>query len=182
METVIQTISTAAALVALLLIWQQLRYQSKQMKFEALTQLHQQITGDTMHEALRFIYASEPNDLAHPKSEEELKKLEFVLITYDLVGFRVRQGVLPEGATLETEWAILLNLWPQVQPFIELERQLRGGAPYKQHFEWLVKRAEDFKRRHYPKCELRIHKREFGEVTTDNSAQHAPADRVAQCV
>ena len=174
METVIQTISTAAALVALLMIWQQLRYQSKQMKYDALTQLHQQITSDTMHEALRFIYASDPNHLAHPKSEDELKKLELVLITYDLVGFRVRQGVLPESATLETEWAILLSLWPQVQPFIELERQFRGGVPYKQHFEWLVKRAEDFKRQHYPKCELRIHKREFGKATTDDRARVTP--------
>ncbi len=156
METVIQIISTVAGLVALLLIWQQLRYQSKQMKFEALTQLHQQITGDAMQEALRFVYASEPNSLAHPKSEDELKKIELVLIAYDLVGFRVRQGVLPENATLETEWMILTSLWPQVQPFIERERQLRGGVPYKQNFEWLVKRAEEFKRRHYRECEVKI--------------------------
>ena len=166
MDIVIQAIGTVAALIALLLIWQQLRYQSKQVKLEALTQLHQQLDSDGMQEALRFVYTSDPNHLAQPKSEDELKKIESVLIAYDLVGYRVRQGVLPEAATLETEWAVLLTLWPQVQPFVERERALRGNVCYKQHLEWLVMKAGDFKRRHYPNCEPRIFRREFGQATT----------------
>ncbi len=168
METIIQVISTAAAIVALFLIWLQLRTQSKQMKFDALTELHKQLNTSFIREALRFIYASEADDLANPKSEDELEKIEFVLETYDLIGFRIRQGVLPKDATLATEWTILMRLGEKLQPFIEREEK-RRCIPYKEHFMWLVKRAKEWQERRYPGYKPKIVKYIFGKAKEANT-------------
>ena len=171
MEILIQSVSTLAAIIALLLIWVQLKYQNKQMKYQALTQLHQELIGHTIQKALRFIFSSEPNDIAHPRSEEDLERIELVLNTYDLIGFRVKQDLLPRDDTLKTEWMLLLPLGLKLQEFIGCEKVLRGGAPYKAHFEWLVKMAEEFKAKNYPNCNIRAFGREFGLSKQDASDQ-----------
>ena len=161
MGVAIQLVSMLAAIVALFLIWFQLKYQSKQMKFEALTQLHEILISPSMQDALRFVYSEEPIYLANPKTPGELEKVELVLNTYDLIGLRVREGLLPEETTLVTEWGILLRVQGQLQPFIEQERMLRNGVPFKENYEWLVKRAKEFRNERYPKCDPRPFKRQF---------------------
>jgi ADP-ribose pyrophosphatase YjhB (NUDIX family) len=163
MEIAVQLISAATAIIALLLIWLQLSYQTKQMRFEALTQLHQELIKPEMQKALRFIYNSDPEKLSNPTSEEAFIFIESVLNMYDLIGFRLRQGVLPRKATLETEWMVLLRIWPQLKPFIEAERLRRGNRFYKEHFEWLVNQAEQFKEQHYPGFISKIYKQTFEE-------------------
>lgn len=141
-----QVVSTAASVLALLMIWVQLRYQSRQVEFECLTHLHQELLAAPMQEALRFVHSCDAHDLLHPKTEGDLEKIEIVLNTFDLVGFRVRKGVIPKKATLETEWMILLPLWSKISPFIEEQRRRRANNLYKQNLEWLVKRPILLKR------------------------------------
>jgi ADP-ribose pyrophosphatase YjhB (NUDIX family) len=119
------------------------------MMFDALTDLHKQLLSEEMQEALRFVYDTEKSYLAKPKYANHLRMIELVLNTYDLIGFRVRKKVLPKEATLETEWKILLSVWPQLEPFVNNTRRSRGDIPYKEHFIWLVgearKRHTDYK-------------------------------------
>jgi hypothetical protein len=153
--------STFLACIALVLLWWQLRYQNKQMHFAAMTQLHQEIIGPTIQRAIRYIYSKQPQDLAESLSEEELEKVELVLNTYDLIGHKVRKGVLPEQSTLETEWPVLLRLSQKLGPFIVQERQRRGEVPYKANFEWLVIRAESLRKKKFPQCQPQIFVRSF---------------------
>ena len=142
MQTTIQIVSALAALIALLFVWRQLR-------FNQLTDLHKQLLADDMQEALRFVYSVDPDMLADAIGRD-LKMLELVLNTYDLIGFRVRRKVLPKGATLETEGKILLRVWKQAKLFIDKERVRRKDKSYKQHFEWLMRKARKRHRRYVP--------------------------------
>jgi 8-oxo-dGTP diphosphatase len=135
MQTAIQIVSMLAALIALLLVW-------RQLLFNQLTDLHKQLLADDMQEALRFVYSVDP-DLLADASGRDLKMLELVLNTYDLIGFRVRRKVLPRRATLETEGKLLLRVWQQAKPFIDKERERRKDDSYKKHFEWLCDRARE---------------------------------------
>jgi hypothetical protein len=164
--------STFLAVIALVLLWWQLRYQNKQMHFAAMTQLHQEIIGSTIQRAIRYVYSKQSHDLAGPLSEDELEKVELVLNTYDLIGQKIRQGVLPEYSTLEIEWPVLLRLSQRLGPFIGQERQRRGGVPYKANFEWLVSKAELFRKKEYPNCTPKIFVRDF-----DNDVPHRMIDR-----
>lgn len=159
--------STFIAVIALVLLWWQLRYQNKQMHFAAMTQLHQEIIGSTIQRAIRYIYSKQPHELAGPLPEEDLEKVELVLNTYDLIGHKVRRGVLPEDSTLEIEWPVLLRLSQRLGPFIVQERERRGEVPYKANFEWLVTRAELFRKKKHPQCEPKIFVRDF-----ENDAPH----------
>lgn len=149
MEISLQFIAAATAIIALFLIWRQLRCQNRQIMFDALTDLHKQLLSEEMQKALRFVYNTENSYLAKPKYASHLRMIELVLNTYDLIGFRVKKKVLPKEATLETEWKILLRMWPQLELFITNKREERGNIPYKEHFIWLVeearKRHPDFK-------------------------------------
>jgi len=165
--------STFLAVIALVLLWWQLRYQNKQMHFAAMTQLHQEIIGSTIQRAIRYIYSKQSRDLAGPLSEEELEKVELVLNTYDLIGHKVKQGVLPEHSTLEIEWPVLLRLSQRLRPFILQERQRRGEVPYKANFEWLVTRAELYRKKKHPQCEPKIFVRDF-EDDASHQAIGAP--------
>lgn len=171
-----QVISSVAAVVALFLIWRQLRYQNIQNRLVALSQLHEELMRVDMQRALRFIYANPPERLARPQSSSELEALEAVLNAYDLIGFRIRQGVLPVDAAVETEWMILRRLWPQLALFIENERELRGGVPYKEHFEWFVRKAEEYSRQRYPNTECPVFAREFETGTLSTAAVDGPGN------
>jgi len=59
-NTIIQIISALAAVIALIFIWNQLRQQTKQLKFEALTQLHQEVWSKDFRKALELIFKGDP--------------------------------------------------------------------------------------------------------------------------
>ncbi len=150
MVIVIQIAGIAIAAVGLLLIWQQLRLGNKQAKFQALTELHKELISKDMQEALRLIYSKEPDELATP-SIDELPKIQLVLNTYDLIGFRVKQKIIPKKETLQTEWMVLLRIWKKLKKFVEKHRTFCGkSVPYKKYFEELCKMAERFQKEHYP--------------------------------
>jgi len=65
------------------------------------------------------------------------------------MGVRVQEGVLPKKEALKTEWKLLVFLWKRIKTFIQRERE-RRGIPYKEHFEWLVREAEEYKKKYYP--------------------------------
>ena len=94
MEIWLQSSAAAAAIGTLALIWWQLRIQSRQAMFEALTRLHDVLTGTELQGDLRLIYAGDPEVMKDPKSAQVLQSIERVLNIYDLIGFRAKQGVL----------------------------------------------------------------------------------------
>ncbi|WP_182884456.1 hypothetical protein [Microbispora sp. H10885] len=148
--TVAAAVSSIAAVAALGLVLLQLRNQGRQLKQMALTTLHEELLKPEMQKAIRSIYAATPQELAVPKNDEELERIESVLNQYDLIGSRTQCGVIPKDQTLATEWSIVLRLWHQLSLFIERETHLRGGGPYKSGFKWLVEMSEQYRLEHYP--------------------------------
>jgi 8-oxo-dGTP pyrophosphatase MutT (NUDIX family) len=143
-ETAAKIAQIAGALVAvttLVFILWQLRLRNKQMRFQALTELHKELIGPAVQESLRFIYSHTPGELTRPRSEDELSRIELVLNTYDLIGFRIRKHVLPKKETLETEAMLLLRIWSQLKDFVERQRRLRNDPSYKEHLQWLANKA-----------------------------------------
>ncbi len=149
------------AIIALLMIWKQLKYQNQQLKYHSLSELHKDIIGPRMHDAFQFIYANTSSDLAVPKNEKELEKIELILNTYDLIAVKLAQGFLPEKETLETEWIVILRIWEKLNEFIKKERELRGNVFYKKHFELLVEKALDYQKNNYPHSNIVIFKRKY---------------------
>jgi methionyl-tRNA formyltransferase len=154
MQTVIATISAAvssiAAILALVFVSFQLRNQNRQLRQTALTSLHEQLLRPDIQRAIRTIYAAEPQELEQPQSLDILEQIELVLNQYDLIGSRIKCGVVPEQQTLETEWPVVLRLDHQLRPFLIAEARLRGDAPYKPGFELLVAKATQYRNRHFP--------------------------------
>lgn len=140
METdIFQVISTLVAVVALIFIWHQLRQQTKQLKLEALTEIHKEVRTKDFREALEMIFNGDPR---YEKKEIE-GSIRLVAGLYDLLGVRVQEGVLPRDETLKTEWKVLIFLWKRIKRFILLERK-RRQVPYKKHLEWLANEAKDY--------------------------------------
>ncbi len=160
-----QGIGLIAGIIGLFFIWWQLRLQSKQMKFQALTELHRELLSKDMQEALRFIFTHDCSGLF--QSEEDFAKVEHVLSVYDLIGLRLGQKVLPEQPLLETEWAILLRIWRRTEPFIREQRQVRNDVCYKKRFQQLVDKAHIFNQKNYPNTspELFDYRKEFLDKT-----------------
>lgn len=130
---------------------QQLIAQNKQSMFDSLTRLHHELIGIETQKALRLIYSycDDPNRLVRDTepgslaiSYENLHSIELLLNSYDLIGFRVKQEVIPKDAVLETESMILLRIWKCVENFINAERDRRNDPKYKKPLECLVKEAE----------------------------------------
>lgn len=170
MSETVATISAAAsamaAVVAIILIYLQVRAQNKQLRQSALISLHEEILQSEIQRAIRFVYASRPEDLAHPQSEEALERIELVLNRYDLIGSRMRHGVIPRKLTLQTEWPVVLRLNAQLSYFIESETDLRGtGTPYKPGFKWLVGESSKYQKRKHPSSLPRVFPRAYSPPT-----------------
>ena len=149
MDINIQVISVLASIGVLILIWRQLRLQTKQAKFDTLTQIHQEVCTQEFRDALAIIFSVKPHELSNSNSQEIIDSIGTATGLYDLVGVRVQEGVLPKRATLKTEWKILVPLWDHVKGFVYNEREQRG-LPYKEHFEWLAGEAKKYWEKHYP--------------------------------
>src|SRR5664280_35616 len=93
------------------LLCYQLWLQHRQSKFQALTELHREVLLSPMRDGLRNIYKRVDDNKGLPEDKQERGGIELVLDTYDLVGFRVAQSVLPRDATLETEWSVVWRVW-----------------------------------------------------------------------
>jgi hypothetical protein len=131
-----------------------LELQLRQLRFNSLTALHQELISPAMQRALRFIFNTEPDALTRPRDEDDLEQVELVLRTFDLLGHRLQSGVLPVEETLQTEWITVLAVWPRLVPFVEMMQKERN-VPYKRYFRWLAERAEEYRRQHYPHVEIR---------------------------
>lgn len=143
----VQIVTALAGIAGLFLIWKQLKHQNKQMMYQVLTELHEKVISRPMKEAMFLVNNTCPKKLADPKSREQLEKIEMVLNFYDLIGFRVKKGVLPEEDVLETEWPVLLRLRKQLALFIENEKKLRGHEYFKTFFLELAEKADDYRKK-----------------------------------
>jgi hypothetical protein len=158
LSTIIELAAAVTGMIALLLIVLQLRQQTKQQKFEALSQVHQEVAKPEFREALRTVFAVSPDELASTTSNDLMQSIDDATAVYDLVGLRIQEGVLPKEATLKTEWKILVPLWRHVEGFVKEERK-RRGMPYKEHFEWLAMEAERYRSKYFPESSPTIVKR-----------------------
>ena len=151
-------------------IWWQLKCANTQRRFDALTILHGNLYGPSMLEALRFIYSKTPNELAEPVSEDELNKIEHVVNSFDLVGFKIAKGVLPRRDTLATEWRVLLRLSVKLSKFLDKETEIRCGGPYKEHLRILIAEAEEYRKRHFPEYKVEFFSRALpkGDAATSD--------------
>jgi hypothetical protein len=118
-KTISETITALVAVIGVPVVWNQFRLQHRQALYEALTDLHNQVASQPIREGLQSIYRMSPGAKILSKDKHEKNCMELVLDTYDLVGFRVKKGVLPEKATLETEWSVVLRVWKHVENFVK---------------------------------------------------------------
>jgi hypothetical protein len=158
LTTIIELATAVTGIAALLLIVLQLRQQTKQQRFEALSQVHKEVAEPEFRDALRAIFAVPPEELTSTTSFDLMQSIDDATAVYDLVGLRIQEGVLPKEATLKTEWKILVPLWQHVEGFVKKERE-RRGMPYKEHFEWLAGEAEKYRRKHFPESNPKVVKR-----------------------
>ncbi|TMQ96803.1 hypothetical protein ETD83_20825 [Actinomadura soli] len=156
-------ISSTTAVIALLLVWFQLRTQSRQLRQVALAGLHEELLSAEMQRAIRAICQFNPQELEIPRSERILEQVELILNRYDLIGMRVKCRVIPKSQAISSEWQVVLRIDHQLRQFIDAERQRRNGGPYKPGFEWLVTEARNYKLRHYPDTQIRPFRRIFNE-------------------
>lgn len=154
-------VSGFAAVIALLLVWAQLRYQGRQLRQSALMDLHKDLIRPDTQRAIRFIYSRPPKDLERPESQDVLNQIELVLNQYDLLGIRMQCGAIPCSEALATEWQVTLRLWHQLAGFCRSESSRRGGAPYKAGFEWLVEKSREYQRQHHPEVTIKPFARTF---------------------
>ena len=70
MDINIKIISLLASIGVLILIWRQLRLQTKQAKFNTLTQIHQEVCTKEFRNALAIIFSVNSHELANTKSKE----------------------------------------------------------------------------------------------------------------
>jgi hypothetical protein len=131
--------------LGVIFIWQQLRSQVKQMKFEAFTQLEQELNKPDIRDALEIVYTSDSNQLTHLRGKE-LKKVESLVHMFELIGFRLKHKALPDAA-VEILSPTLFRLWPKLKLFLDKEKERRGGIPYNEDIRYLVKRAEEYQKR-----------------------------------
>jgi hypothetical protein len=170
-------LSTFGATVSVLLVWRQLREQSRQLRYSALTDLHEKVIQPEMQTALRRIFAAKPDDLQYPANEETLNDLELVLSFYDLVGARVRFGVIPYAETMSTEWSTVLRIKSQLDPFLAVEAA-RREIPYKSDFLWLAAQSERLRQREYPNVGIKAFKRDFTASKWAATGSHGRAPAI----
>ncbi|MEU8139946.1 DUF4760 domain-containing protein [Streptodolium elevatio] len=154
-------VSSTAAVVALILVWLQLKVQSRQARQAALSALHEELVSLPMQRAIRALYRYEPTDLATPGTEEVLETIEFVVNRFNFIGYRVETGVVPANDVLRTEWQAVIRLSHQLQPFMEAEAARRNGAPYSTSFQSLVTRARQYGEAHHPQVRVEPFRRHF---------------------
>jgi hypothetical protein len=144
--SVAEVVTTCATTAGIILILRQFRLQLLQSKYQALNDLHSQVLSQTMREGLQGIYKMEKDAEFLSKDKYQRDSMELVLDTYDLVGFRVREKVLPEEATLETEFSVILRIWDHAEKFVRQERlrrkKLNYPDYYKKNLEWLATKAK----------------------------------------
>jgi ADP-ribose pyrophosphatase YjhB (NUDIX family) len=163
-QTVCTIVTTVIAAIGAPLIFYRLYLQYRQSKYTALTELHTNVMFSSIREGVQFIYKRDKADVTLPADKKQRDEIEQVLETYDLIGFRVKKGVLPRAATLETEWSVVWRVWYQMKAFIDAENNNRK-APYKKHLEWLANKAEKYRKsKKYDEPQI-LHSASSGVVT-----------------
>jgi hypothetical protein len=149
-----------------IILWQQLKCANDQRRFEAHQRVANDMNGQEIQDALRFIYSTDSADVTMPKSKADRDTIEKVLNRIDLIGAGVRQGALRDEIVLDTEWHVILRVWFCTRLFIEREREIRLNPLYKEHLEWLVAQAQSYKRWRCPDLVLRIYRDDYESQST----------------
>ncbi len=170
-------VTSIISLVGIVLVLISLRNSIRQTKFNMLMHIQAMVLQPDVQRAMRELHALEAEAVCDPQSPAELERVELVLRTYDILGHRLRCGVLPLEETLETEAIPILSLWPKLRGFVECRARFRS-VPYKPHLQWLVERADDYRVRHFPNAKLGTWVWQFASSDATPQRQAAPGTSI----
>ncbi len=110
---------------------------TKQWKGDALHRLHERLIEPETQQALRTIFAANPEEFLDPDDTRLRDAAERVLNLYDLIGKRIQADTIPKDAVLDSEWPTILRVAQQIGMFLQKERERRHTI-YKDGFAWLL--------------------------------------------
>jgi ADP-ribose pyrophosphatase YjhB (NUDIX family) len=124
-------VTTIAACAAYFLV-------QRQWRSDALHREHIELLKPDVREALRTVFAAQPEEFLERQDIRLLNAAEKVLDMYDLIGHRLMAGAIPREATVDSEWPTVLRIAQRLQLFIDKTREERN-SDYKQGFRMLVR-------------------------------------------
>ena len=139
-----QIISAAAAAFGLILLSLQLYLQRRYEKNRVVAQLFEEMVTPDFQDKLHFIYSKAPDDLvlAHLDSDQRAL-IEEVTARFEMLGVKVRKGVVPKKETVEIFYDWVIRCAQQLRPHIEDQRRRRGRTDkYRRNFDWLAKECK----------------------------------------
>ena len=132
--TAIQTVLIAAGLVyGFRQVQEARRARESAVILDVFQRLHSRDASRRRHR----IYHELPDigESLPPDLEDDLRQ---VINEFDLLGYLVVNGVLPQDAVLELYYATVIRVWRATSPYIQAQRESRGTL-YAQYFERIVR-------------------------------------------
>ena len=136
--TIFALIGAITAVATAVAAWAAYYLVQRQWRSDALHREHIELLKPDVREALRTVFAAQPEEFLERDDIRLLNAAEKVLDMYDLIGHRLSVRAIPRGATVESEWPTVLRIAQQLKMFIDktaAERQ----TDYKEGFRLLVR-------------------------------------------
>ncbi len=131
--------------IALIFLTIQIFIQNKQLKYNQLDSLHEQLISIDLKKIIYRLYNEfELNYSNQNLNFEERLEIEYILNTFDLIGYRIKKGILPKNDILATEWRVIHKLWQLLEQYITDRRKNDGDNTYKEYFDWLNKETTKY--------------------------------------
>lgn len=128
--------------------------QNRHTKLSALLEVFKLLNDEDARNYRKFLfmdlYYREHNEQSSRNPEQFDELAQKVRADFDQVGSLVREKLVPKNAFLRVYWDTTIRSWNALHTNVMNERNVRNNTTYMENFEWLNRKANEYKARHHP--------------------------------
>jgi hypothetical protein len=161
-----ETIVLAATLIAvgyqIAVQRRELRESTKNRQGSFMFEVFKGLSTEEARKDRSFIFG---NSLPGPDktlSDPAWKTMNNVWTQLNQLGLYIEKGLIEEDLVMELYWDVILKCWNKLEGHLKVQRDKRHNNMYQKYFEILAKRAEKYRKEHYPNEDIKYYNEASG--------------------
>jgi hypothetical protein len=141
-----QVLASISVISAIIFAVVQLREATRARYLEALARIFEEFRSEGFFEDRRFIYAHGEFSYASC-TDEEKRRIERTINTFNQMSFLVEKGLLPRKLILEMWSGALLSSWQKSESYVQDRRAATGFSDWAIQFEHMAALSGEYRTR-----------------------------------
>lgn len=151
-SNVIDLIASLAAAIGLVFLAVQINEQRKEQKYQSFIRVIDELQSKDFRRQTRFVYSHEPEELVISRLKiQELETVEDVTAVLESLGYRVKNGQIPEKEFKELFSDLVVRCGQRLFLHVDDQRKKRNDQNdpedqrYRANFLWLVRKCKYYR-------------------------------------